>query len=172
MTIANKPVEKKTNLKWSVDTKKKELKLSIPLEGFSMDEMLNADLSDLVKFPRSGANDQGLDKDGNPVTKGNIRVASTRGIAKLTNPDYKHLRLQVNFWATEDVLEEERKDRVAKADIALAHKEVTGRMASNAGADANTKLETLRKLVDANPGMIATLPSNVQAELITYLMSK
>ncbi|MEC0276837.1 hypothetical protein [Peribacillus frigoritolerans] len=168
--MTTKTVEKKTNLKWKIDAKKKAVVLEIPLEGYSIDEMLEADLSDVVKFPRSGANDKGCDKEGNPITEGNIRVASTRGIAKVTNDAYKHLRLQVNFWAVQDVLEEERKDRMEKADLALARKENSERLVKDATVGADAKLETLRKMIDANPAMMATLPAAVQAELVLYLM--
>lgn len=158
------------NTKVSVDAKKEELNITISLKGYSVEELLNANLLDLVKYPRTGTDENGICKEtGKPKVKGNLKVASTNGIIKIDNPKWENICFQVNTWSSEKVMDAKFEDKKRKEEAQSIYDELNAPKKPVA-APVGDDMAILKALVSANPALIATLTPEQQQKLFKSLV--
>lgn len=175
--IANKANKELTNIKVSVDSKKDELNITIPLKGFSIEDMLNSDINDCTKWTRTGTYDEtGVNKKtGAQMVDGNIKVASTNGIISVQNEKFGTLEFQVNAWHNIKKVREKvafKKQQEEAARIMAEQQAKITNPTPQPQAEVTTgdpKLDLLAKLVTANPQAMAVLSPEDQAKILLAL---
>lgn len=168
-----KTTEKKnimTGAKFAFDKKKELVTITVPVKGYSLEELATADWSELP-LVGDGYKKVGTEKVHMPE-ECNFRIATSHGTIHIEQPGYEHIMIGLNVFAKKAPVKARKQALDQLALQAQIREEQAAKISKPAPATSTPvaqDIELLKAIVKANPSAFATLTAEQQARLLSAL---